>query len=77
MTMLMPDPAGTAIAGFVMVVIGWYGMLRTGVQFIYNDIKDLKRLDYGQFPVFLPAVLCFHFLSRQACRVNHYYHCYH
>ncbi len=35
-------PAGAAIAGFVMAVISWYGMLRTGVQFIYNDIKDSK-----------------------------------
>ena len=44
-TTLMPDPtlpAGAAIAGFVMVVVSWYGMLRTGVHFTNNDIKDLK-----------------------------------
>ena len=35
-------PAGAAIAAFVMAVISWYGMLRTGVQYIYNDIKDSK-----------------------------------
>ena len=35
-------PVGAAIAGFVMAVIGWYGMLRTGVQTIHNDIKDSK-----------------------------------
>ncbi len=35
-------PAGAAIAGFVMAVISWYGMLRTGIQLIYNDIKDSK-----------------------------------
>ena len=35
-------PAGAAIAAFVMAVISWYGMLRTGVQYIYHDIKDSK-----------------------------------
>lgn len=35
-------PGGAAIAAFVMTVISWYGMLRTGVQLIHNDIKDSK-----------------------------------
>ena len=35
-------PAGATIAVFVMTVISWYGMLRTGVQYIHNDIKDSK-----------------------------------
>ena len=35
-------PAGAAIAAFAMAVISWYGMLRTGVQLIHNDIKESK-----------------------------------
>lgn len=41
----MPDvvlPAGAAIAAFAMTVISWYGMLRTGIQLIHNDIKESK-----------------------------------
>lgn len=35
-------PTSAAIAAFVMTVISWYGMLRTGVQLIHNEIKDSK-----------------------------------
>jgi hypothetical protein len=38
----MPEvvlPAGAAIASFVMAAIGWYGMLRTGVRLIHDDLK--------------------------------------
>ena len=38
----MPDvilPAGASIAAFVMAVLSWYGMLRTGIQLVYNDIQ--------------------------------------
>lgn len=41
----MPEvvlPAGAAIAAFAMAVISWYGMLRTGVQLIHNDMKESK-----------------------------------
>ena len=35
-------PAGAAIAGLVMAVISWYGILRTVVQFRFNDIKESR-----------------------------------
>lgn len=38
-------PAGATIAAFVMAVISWYGMLRTGIQFVYDDIKGRKSAE--------------------------------
>ena len=41
----MADPillAGATIATFVIAVISWYDMLRTGVQDTSIDIKDLN-----------------------------------
>jgi hypothetical protein len=35
-------PAGATIAAFVMTVLSWYGMLRTGLQLIHNDIEANK-----------------------------------
>lgn len=38
-------PAGATIAAFVMTILSWYGMLRTGVQLIHNDIAARKSTD--------------------------------
>lgn len=35
-------PTSAAITAFVMTVISWCGMLRTGVQLIHDDIKDSR-----------------------------------
>lgn len=35
-------PAGATIAAFAMAVISWYGMLRTGVQLVHDDIESRK-----------------------------------
>jgi hypothetical protein len=39
----MPDPfvipAGVALAGFIMSALGWYGMVRNGIQMVHDDIK--------------------------------------
>lgn len=41
----MPEvilPAGAAIAAFAMAVIGWYAMLRTGIELVHRDMKESK-----------------------------------
>jgi hypothetical protein len=38
-------PAGATVAAFVMTIISWYGMLRTGVQLIHNDIAARESAD--------------------------------
>lgn len=38
-------PAGATIAVFVMTVISWYGMLRTGVQLVHDDIESRKSAE--------------------------------
>lgn len=35
-------PGGAAIAAFAMAVIGWYGMLRTGIELVHRDMKESK-----------------------------------
>jgi hypothetical protein len=38
-------PAGATIAAFVMTVISWYGMLRTGVQLVHDDLENRKSVE--------------------------------
>jgi hypothetical protein len=38
-------PAGLTIAAFVMTVISWYGMLRTGVQLVHDDLESRKSAE--------------------------------
>lgn len=37
-------PIGATIAGFIMAIISWYGMLRTGVQLVHDDIESRKSV---------------------------------
>ncbi|CAF9940754.1 MAG: hypothetical protein ALECFALPRED_008850 [Alectoria fallacina] len=37
-------PTGASIAAFVMAVISWYGMLRTGMQLMYDDIHAARSV---------------------------------
>lgn len=39
-------PAGFTIATIIVSALGWYGMLRTGVQFIHDDLQ--ARRSYGE-----------------------------
>ncbi|KAI0535949.1 hypothetical protein GGR58DRAFT_477148 [Xylaria digitata] len=41
----MALPTGAAIAGFVASVLGWYGLIRNGVQLVYDDYKTMKSFD--------------------------------
>ena len=44
----MPDvvlPAGAAITAFVGAVLSWYGMLRTGIQLMYNDVHAARSVE--------------------------------
>ena len=44
----MPDavlPAGAAITAFVAAVLSWYGMLRTGIQLMYNDVHAARSVE--------------------------------
>ena len=38
-------PVGATIAAFVMTVISWYGMLRTGVQLVHDDNERRKSVN--------------------------------
>jgi hypothetical protein len=38
-------PTGASIAAFLMAVISWYAMLRTGVQLVHNDLQAAKSLE--------------------------------
>ena len=38
-------PVGATIAGFVMAVLSWYGMVRTGLQTMHDDLEARKRVD--------------------------------
>ena len=45
---IMPDivlPAGASIAVFVMTIISWYGMLRTGIQLVHNDLQAMDSVE--------------------------------
>jgi hypothetical protein len=40
----MPEPTlpfAATVAGFTMTVVSWYGLLRNGIQQVYNDIKSI------------------------------------
>ena len=43
----MPDPfvfpAGASAAAFIMAVVGWYALLRTGVQLVHDDWKAASK----------------------------------
>ncbi|KAI1425595.1 hypothetical protein F5Y12DRAFT_362290 [Xylaria sp. FL1777] len=41
----MALPTGAAIAGFVASVLSWYGLIRNGVQLVYDDYKAVKSFD--------------------------------
>ncbi|KAF2968949.1 hypothetical protein GQX73_g4650 [Xylaria multiplex] len=41
----MPLPTGAVIAGFVASVLSWYGLIRNGVQLVYDDYKTMKSFD--------------------------------
>ena len=38
-------PIGVTIAGFVMTVLSWYSMVRTGLQTMHDDLEARKRVD--------------------------------
>jgi hypothetical protein len=38
-------PAGAAIAAFVMTIISWYNMLRTGIQLVHDDLEARKSVE--------------------------------
>ena len=38
-------PTSATIAAFVMTIISWYGMLRTGVQLVHDDIESRKSIE--------------------------------
>ena len=38
-------PAGASIGAFIMSVIGWYGVVRNGIQVIYSDYRAVKSFD--------------------------------
>ena len=38
-------PIGVTIAGFVMAVLSWYSMVRTGLQTMHDDLEARKKVD--------------------------------
>ncbi|EMR67412.1 hypothetical protein UCREL1_5579 [Eutypa lata UCREL1] len=38
-------PAGVTLAGFIMTVFGWYGMVRYGIEMVYKDYQTVKKTD--------------------------------
>lgn len=41
----MPLDAGASLASFIVSVLGWYALIRNGIQLVYNDYHDVKSLD--------------------------------